>query len=135
MKKLKLRSSLLVGAAVLLFSFPNFKKGELTDIAKPYLGVYECTDAKLGEEDILPRFDSVKLELKDKGEYTLYFKEKGGKAEKVEGKYRYDKANKTITLYLPNRRLIRRAFPLGKGVLTVTVPYGDKTLRMQFEQK
>lgn len=135
MKKLKLKSSLFVGAAALVFSFPAVQKGELTDIAKPYLGVYDCTQAKLSEEDLLERFDDVKLELKDKGGYILYFKEKGGKTKKVKGKYRYDKEKETITLHLPNSPFIHRAFPLKKGVLTVSVPYGDKILILQFEQK
>ena len=135
MKKIKLRSSLFVGAAALVFSFPALQKGELTDIAKPYLGVYNCTQAKLSNQDLLERFDDISLELKAKGEYVLYFKEKGEKTKKVKGKYRYDKEKETITLRLPNSSFIYRAFPLQKGVLTVSVPYGDKILILQFEQK
>ena len=126
---------MLVGAAALLFAFPTTSKGELTDIAKPYLGIYDCTQAQLGDDDLLARFDDVKLELKDKGEYVLYFKEKGGKTKKVKGKYHYEKESETITLHVRDRRVFRRAFPLKKGVLTVCVPYGDKTLRLKFEQK
>ncbi len=135
MKKIKLKSSLFVGAAALLFSFPALQKGELTDIAKPYLGVYDCTEARLSEKDLLERFDDIRLELKAKGEYVLYFKEKGGKVKKVKGKYRYDKDKETLTLHLPNSPFMHRAFPLKKGVLTVSVPYGDKILILQFEQK
>ena len=135
MKKLKIKSSLLVGAGVLLFSFSNVKTGELTDIAKPYLGVYDCTQAQWNEEDKLALFDDLKLELKDKGEYVLYYKEKGKKTKKVKGKYRYDKERKSITLCLPNGPCIRRNFPLQKGVLTITVPYKNNTLHLQFEQK
>lgn len=135
MKRFKIRSSLFVGIAALLFSFSNVQNGELTDIAKPYLGRYDCTDAKLGDEDLLTRFDDLKLELKNKGEYVLYYKEKGGKTRKVKGKYQYDKEKETLTLHLPYSTFIRRAFPLKKGQLTVSVPYGDKILILQFEQK
>lgn len=135
MKRVKIRSSLLVGFAALLFSFSSVQKGDLTDIAKPYLGIYDCTDAKLGDEDLLARFDDLKLELKNKGEYVLYYKEKGGKTKRVKGKYRYDKEKETLTLHLPNSAFIHRAFPLKKGQLTVSVTYGDKILILQFEQK
>ena len=77
MKKVKLHSSLLVGAVSLLLAFPGLPKGDLTDIAKPYLGVYECVEANLGEKDLLCGFDGITLELKDKGEFVLYYKEKG----------------------------------------------------------
>ncbi len=135
MKNVKIRSSVLAGAGLLLFSFSSLKTGELTDIAKPYLGVYDCTQAQWDNEDKLGLFDDLKLELKDKGEYVLYYKEKGEKTKKVKGKYHYDKEKESITLRLPNGPYIRRAFPLKKGVLTITVPYQNKTLHLQFEQK
>ena len=135
MKKFKIKSSLLVGVATLLFSFPTAGKSDLTDIAKPYLGVYDCTQAKLNNEDLLANFDDLKLELKDKGEYVLYVKEKGGKAKKVKGKYQYDKKSETITIQVADSRIFHRAFPLKKGVLVINVPYGDKILQLQFMQK
>ena len=135
MKKLKIKSSLLVGVTALLFAFPTAGKNDLTDIAKPYLGVYDCTQAKLSEKDLLANFDDLKLELKDKGEYVLYVKEKGGKAKKVKGKYQYDKKSETITIQVADSRIFHRAFPLKKGVLVINVPYGDKILQLQFMQK
>ncbi len=135
MKRLKIRSSLLVGLVALLFSFPNIQKGELKDIAKPYLGVYECTDAKLSDEDLLTRFDDLKLELKDKGEYVFYWKEKGGKTRKIRGKYRYDKDGETITLHVRDSRILRREFWGGGGKWMVTGTNGVKKLRMQNEKK
>lgn len=137
MKRYTLRSSLLAGAAALFLSFSTLgaQKGELTDIAKPYLGIYECTQAQLNNHDLLESLDGVKLELQDKGEYTFYYKEKGGKTKKVQGKYLYDGKRETLTFYLPDCSFIHREFPLKKGTLTVSVPYGDKMLVLQFEQK
>ena len=135
MKKLKVKSSLLIGLTALFFAFPTAGKNDLTDIAKPYLGVYDCTQAKLSEKDLLANFDDLKLELKDKGEYVLYVKEKGGKTKKVKGKYQYDNKSETITIQVADSRVFHRAFPLKKGVLVINVPYGDKTLQLQFTQK
>ena len=130
-----MRSSVLAGVSALLFSVSSIKTGELTDITKPYLGIYECTQANLNEENLLERFDDLKLELKDKGEYLLYYKEKGGKRKKMKGKYHYDKDKETVILQLPYTRIIHREFPLEKGILVVSVPYGGKTLRLEFTQK
>ena len=135
MKTVKMRSSIMASVAALLFSFSALQKGSITDITKPYLGTYECERADLGSGDLLARFDDLRLELKDKGEYVLYYKEKGAKIKKINGKYHYDEQSKTISLYLPNSRHIHREFPLSKGVLTITVPYGEKTLRLTFAQK
>ena len=135
MKKVKLKSSLCVGLTALLFAFQGAGKTELTDITKPYLGVYDCTQAKLSNQDLLANFDDLKLELKDEGEYVLYVKEKGGKTKKVKGKYHYDSERETITLQVADCRVFQRSFPLKKGVLVISVPYGDKTLQLQFTQK
>ena len=47
---------MLAGACALLALFPNLspsKNGSLKEIVKPYLGVYECKNAQLGEKDLL----------------------------------------------------------------------------------
>lgn len=135
MKILKLRSSLLVGIATLLFFFPNFKTGKLTDVAKPYLGVYTCREATLGNEDVLTRFSYITIELENGGNCVLRYKEKAGQPRKVEGKYEYDRTGENLTLSLADASFIKREFPVKDGVLFITVPFLGKTLRMQFEQR
>lgn len=135
MKKVKLKSSLFAGLASLLLFFPNFKSGDLKDIAKPYQGVYECRMAQLGAEDVLGRFERLEIEIKQGDECALYYKEKNGKKQRVNGKYHYDKEKQSITLALADFEVIKREFPLKEGVLYITVPFGSKTLTMQFEQK
>lgn len=135
MKRYVLKSSLAAGLTALLLLFPNFRKGSLTEIAKPYLGVYECRQATLGDEEYLDRFSYIELELSPKGKYTLYYCEKEGEKQKLEGKYRYDESRKTLTLFFRENGLLKRDFPLDKGVLTITLPLNGETLVMQFEQK
>ncbi len=135
MKTTKLKSSLIAGLSALLLLFPNFKKGSLTEISKPYLGVYECQQAKLGEEEYLDKFSYIQLELFPKGKYVLRYAEKDGEKQEVKGKYRYDEKKEILTLYLTQGGVFKRDFPLEKGKLTATVPLGNKTLFLQFEQK
>lgn len=135
MKKHVIRSSVLAGIASLLFVFPIFKKGELKDITKPHLGIYECKTAQIDEVEYLDRFSYIRLELKDGGKYELTYCGKGGKEGKKTGAYRYDSKKETLTVYLDSTKLVKKEFPLRKGVLSLTVSLGEKTMYAQFEQK
>ena len=131
MKKDLLKSSLLAGAVVLL-SVWNMRAGGLKEIAKPYLGVYECTEAKWNEEDYLARFSYVQLELKEDGTFLLHYAETDGKRKTEKGRYTYDERKGLLTL---SGGGLRRQFPIKDGVLTVHLVFGDKNLIMQFQQK
>ena len=135
MKKHILKSSILAGIASLLFVFPIFKKSELKDITKPHLGIYECKIAQINEVDYLDKFSYIRLELKDGGKYELTYCEKAGKEGKKTGAYRYDRKKETLTIYLDSARLVKKEFPLKKGVLSLSVTLGEKTMYAQFEQK
>lgn len=135
MKGIKLRSTLFAGAAALLALFPNVKKSSLKDIAKPHLGVYECTDARLNDKDYLDYFSSITLELKTGDEFVLYYTEKGGKQKTETGKYLYDREDGTVTLIGGVGGFFKREFPLKEGVLTIDLRVGVQKLSMRFEHK
>ena len=136
MKREKIKSSILSGIISLLLLFaPWWQSGKLTDITKPYLGEYECTQAYLGEEDCLEKFSYIILELKDKGDFTLSFCEKGDKKHTVKGKYQYDKEKEEITFLVKTPRRLKRSFPLQEGQISLIIPFGEKNLVLTFEQK
>ena len=135
MKKLKLKSSVFAGLAALALLFPNLKTGSLTDITKPYLGMYECQNATLGEDDIIDDFSYVRLELHPDETFTLYYRKKKGKEHKETGKYFYDKEAETICLSTGVGDVLKRTFPLKNGVISITMRMGTKTLQMQLKQK
>lgn len=138
MKIVKLKSPILAGICSLLTIFPNFsavKKGDLKEITKPHLGVYECKQAQLGTKDLLEDFSSIHLELKDAHHFILYYEDKNGQKNKWEGKYDYNKKEQTITLQLDGEYPFKRSFPLQKGQITVSFPVGNKQLCLIFEQK
>ena len=128
----KIKSSLLAGVFGLLLTCSCGGKGDLKEIAKPYLGVYKCTDARVGEREYLDRFSKLDLELKENGEFIVYYCEKDGKPQTQTGLYEYDKESETLTLQGGG---IKRAFPLQGGVLTVVIPIGGQTIHLKFEQK
>ena len=132
MKKRILRSSALAGLLSLSLLFPNFKKGDLPDVTKPYLGEYECKEVKLGEQDFLKLFSYIRLELKKEGKFSLCYKERGGKKKEIEGEYVYDPQQQTLNFLYEG---IQREFPLKEGKLSVFLPVNEKNLLLIFEQK
>lgn len=135
MKKVRLKSSLLVGLASLLLLFPNFKKGNLSDITKPYLGIYECKEARLGETDCLDRFSFIHLELKKDNKFIIHYQEEGCERKTLSGKYKYDKEKELLVLQGFDGNFLKREFPLKNGELIVSFSLGEKTLILKFEQK
>ncbi len=129
-----LKTSILAGISSLLLFISCVKDSELTDIAKPHLGVYECTQAQLGSLDCLEHFSDVRLELTDEENFTLFYKEKRSERKKVEGKYRYDK-ERSLLVMEDEKAGFYREFPLEKGKITVSLPVGGKLLVMLFERK
>ncbi len=130
--KMKLKSSLLAGLSALALLLPAVKDNSLKDIAKPYIGVYECKHATLGSTDVLSEFSTLTLELTDAEHYVLYYQRKTGKKEKQKGRYRYDKEQRSILLTANG---VERTFPLVNGRLIVVFPVGGKEFVLHFEQK
>ena len=128
----KLKSSFAVGLTALLLSCAGGGKEDLKDIAKPHWGVYECTEARMGEQDYLARFSKLDLELKEDGTCVLYYCEKNGKQQTQKGRYRYDSERSQLTLLGGG---IERGFPINEGVLTVAIPIGGRMVVLKFEQK
>ena len=135
MKRNTLKSSLLAGLISLLFLFPSLRESTLTDITMPHLGIYECTEAKLGDNDYLDRFSYIHLELKTGEDFVLYYQEKSGEKKQETGKYSYDREKGTLTLIGGANSFFKREFPLKEGVLTIAVRIGEQNLSLTFEQK
>ena len=133
MKKHSIKSSVLAGISALLMLFP-MGCGELKDVTKPYMGIYKCKQAKLGEYDYLDKFDELALELKGDGEFILHYQEKDGAKKTETGKYSYDKENETITLVGGAGGIFKREFPLQGGALTIDVKIAEKNLLLRFER-
>ncbi len=132
---MKLKSSVCAALASLSILLSGVSDGKLTDITKPYLGVYECQRISFGSEDLLSKYSFVTLELLPKGKYLLSYCEKDDKKKTASGKYEYDKEGETLTLYTPEGQALPHKFPLKKGELTMSTPLCGKTLLIVFIQK
>ena len=131
---MKIQSALLSTMGALLFTFAG-KYDTLKDIAKPYLGEYQCKIATLGNEDYLQQFRTLVLELKSENEYELRYHLQNGYKGKDTGKYAYDPAKQTVRLSKGEKGEWKRDIPLKNGTISLTIPLGEKLLYLQFEQK
>lgn len=126
---------LLSFMASLLFPFSAYKEGELKEITKPYLGQYECQIATLGDYNLAEHFKSIVLELGENDTFTLTALDKSGKKRVETGKYTYNDKKQTLTFYGENNRVFKRETSLCKGEFCITLPVGNKTVRLVFKQK
>ena len=137
MRVIKLKSSFVSGLFSLLLFFPGCaaaKYTSLSDVTKPWLGEYECRLATDGNVDYLKDYQYIRLHLISEEDYLLTCKTKLGDCKSTQGKYRYDKERGVIILELDVAGGIKREFPLQKGVISITIPFGAKTFRAEFEQ-
>ena len=126
------KSSLASGVVALLLSCSGGLKGELKDIAKPHLGMYECTEARMGDKEYLDRFSYIHLELKADERFILYYCERDGEKHVQKGRYKYDREKAVITLVGGG---MKREFPFTDGILTIVIPLGGQMIQLKFEQK
>lgn len=129
-----LKSSLLAGVISLLSLF-NLKDSTLKDIAKPYLGEYECREARFRGEDYLNKFSYIYLELKKDGEYLLAYCEKDKSKQETTGKYSYDKEKQTLSLFSSEYPNFKKDFPFKNGKIDICIKLAGETLLLRFEQK
>ena len=133
MKIIRLKTSFLSVIATLFLCCPSLTSSTLPDITKPYLGEYECQIATLGTTDYTDYFQDIRLELKSDETFILRYKTLDGRRGEENGTYKYDKNTQTVCLSSPKG--IKHCCPLKKGVLSLSLPIGDKLLNVQFKQR
>ncbi len=134
-KRQVLKSSLLASLTALSLLLPNVKNPNLTDITSPHLGFYECEYARLSGEEFSDDFEYIYLELKANETFVISYCKKGGKEQKEQGKYKYDKEKESVAFFLSDANALKRTFPLKDGELLITLRFGGKTLNAKFKQK
>ncbi|MCD8308357.1 MAG: hypothetical protein LUD19_00780 [Clostridia bacterium] len=107
----------------------------LQDITKPYIARYECTQATLGEDDLLKDYDYIRITFLDEKEMELSFKQKDGKVRAKTFAYTYDKDSGELTAGEGALGVkIKERTILKDGAFTVNLPLGTKELILKFEK-
>ena len=108
--------------------------GPLKSMTRPYIAQYECVEATLGGEDLLNKFDYIKITLVNKDNMEFNYKQKDGENKILETKYNYDLSSRTLTAeigllgYSFNQSTV-----VEKGKFTISKSIGGKQLIMKFK--
>ena len=115
----------------------QMKEGDsLKEIAKPYLGVYECEWLYFGGENKKDIFEYLRVELKTKGELLVAYKLKKGEKGQVPLSYEYDFKEKTLRVSGQWLLLkIDRKFPLKNGEIIAVMNLFGKLVNVKFSRK
>ena len=111
------------------------RRDSLEEIARTYLGVYECKSLCFGGENKKDIFEYFRLELKPKGELLLRYKLKNSRENQIPLTYEYDFAEKTVWVRGQwGVFKVDKKFPLKKGVLSVTMSIFGKVAVVEFSR-
>ena len=108
--------------------------GPLKSITRPYIAQYECVEATLGDENLLDKFDFIKIVLLDKENLEFLYKQKEGDDKSFNSKYVFDIKSRTFTAEIGILGYtFKQSTVIEKGKFTISKPIGGKQLIMKFK--
>ena len=111
------------------------RRDSLEEVARTYLGVYECKSLYFGGEDKKDTFEYFRLELKSNGELLISYKLKNARENQIPLIYEYDFEEKTIWAHGQWGVVkVDKKFPLKKGVISVMMNILGKVAVAEFER-
>ena len=105
--------------------------GTLSDLTKPYAGLYECKTITLGGRELKEDFSKLLLELKSNGTYVFSYEGINGERNKQTGEYSASDREGKIT-FTPKEQKYPRTYSMQKGVIYINHIYGGKHLHAEF---
>ena len=108
--------------------------GPLKSITHPYIAQYECVEATLGDEDLLDKFDYIKITLVNNDTLELNYKLKDGDNKTIESNYDFDINSRTLTAEVGILGYtVKQSTVIEKGKFTISKSIGGKQLIMKFK--
>lgn len=128
----KLCCALLAALCLILFTGCDVREmSSLRDVAKPYVGEYQCEKMTLGGDDVLQNYEYVRLKLSYNGKFTLFYRDKNGRKGEYGGEYSF--AENSITFTAKNgTEESSKSFPYKKGTVYIELPTDGKLLLAEF---
>lgn len=86
--------------SVLLLVLPACEmdaSGSVKSLTKPYIGEYECVEGRLGETNLLEKYEYIKITMIDDKKLEISFKPKDGNNHTFEGEYSVDGKTREFT--------------------------------------
>ena len=118
----------------MLCAFTFDSQSSLKDLTHPYINTYECTAARLGNEDLLERYEYFKITFLDDKQLELSFKRKNsGKAHVYKCDYTYDDKTSEFSAELGILGYrFRQTSKISNGKFTISMPILGRLLLMNF---
>lgn len=137
MKKIKFIALLsLILCAIITCAFTFDRTSTLTDLTHPYINTYECTSARLGDEDLLEKYEYFTITFLDENELEVSFKRQGGNRHAYTCGYTVDDDTQELTAELGILGFkFRQSAIIENGKFTLCMPVLGKPLVMVFEVK
>lgn len=132
MKK-KLLSIIPLILFAIVFSSCEYSDMGLKTLTRPYIAQYECTEARFGKEDILEKYDYIKIILVNSKEMQITYKPKDGEKKIIETVYSLDNEKNISTEIGILGYKYRVSAPVENGKFTVTKDIAGKQLIMKFQ--
>lgn len=103
----------------------------LKDISRPYVGEYQCKTLMFGDEEMIDRFEYVKLTLDGKDAFIFRARDEFGHDYTYEGTYQYHDDRFTFTGGFGIRKM-SRDIRYDQGTLSIDLPFAGKLLHAEF---
>ncbi|MDE7439238.1 MAG: hypothetical protein K2N23_01835 [Clostridia bacterium] len=108
--------------------------GSLKSITNPYIAQYECVEATLGEEDLLKKYDYIKITLVDKENLEFNYRPKNGENKTLKSKYTFDVESRKLSAEVGILGYtFKQSTIVEKGKFTISKSIGGKQLIMKFK--
>lgn len=127
---------LIVILSVFACSCDVGEQSSVKTITKPYINEYECTYAQFGDENILEKYDYIKIILTDKENAELVYKPKNGDRRIIKSTYTYNSETKELTANIGiYGHEYKPTVTIKDGEFTVNKSFMQKQLTMKFKAK
>ena len=135
-KKFLLLISLVCLLLTLLPACEINTEGSIKSITHPYINEYDCSEARLGEEDILEKYDFIKVSILDDKELEVKYKLKNEETRSFKCDYKMNEETRELTAEKGFFGMkIGEKVKIENGQFEVLRKIGDKTLYMKFQTK
>lgn len=122
-----------VAACLCMCAFQVDMNSSVKSLTKPYITTYECTYARLGKQDLLEKYDYLKITLLDDKELEVSFKRNKGKKHIYTAPYTYDDETGELKAEIGILGFkFRQATKIENGKFNISMPILGKQLSMVF---
>ena len=124
---------LAVAASLCMCAFKVDMNSSVKSLTKPYITTYECTYARLGKQDLLEKYDYLKITFLNDKELEVSFKKNKGKKHAYTAPYTYDDKTGEIKAEIGILGFkFRQSTKIENGKFNISMPILGKQLSMVF---